>query len=61
MLQTISTVHEKEESGLYDYLCRRRYNAAKIFPHDAEAADDYIERINGCKLSKASIQALKRD
>lgn len=61
MLETISTVYEKDESGFFDHLCHCRLEAANIFPYAAHGADEYIERVNGCKLSKASVEALHRD
>lgn len=60
MQETIAASSKKQQTGLYGYLCRRRVASAKVFPHQGEDGAAYVERINGCKLSKASIRALKR-
>lgn len=45
---------------LYDHLCKKRNSAAKIFPFYWKAADGYIGRIQGVKLTPSAIRALKR-
>lgn len=54
------TVEQVEKTSLYDHLCQQRMDAAKVFPHCGEEGTDYITRVNGCKLSEASVKALKR-
>lgn len=50
----------EEKTNLMEHLCQQRMEAAKVFPHCGEHGLDYINRVNGCKLSKASVKALKR-
>lgn len=60
MTEIALTAIEEEKSSLYDHLCHQRMDAAKVFPHCGEQGFDYIKRVNGCKLSEASVKALKR-
>ena len=32
------------ESSIYNYLCQKRYYAAKVFPHCGQDASGYIKR-----------------
>ncbi len=50
----------EKEVSLYEHLCEQRKEAAKVFPHCGEHCFDFIKRIHGCKLSDASVKALKR-
>ena len=56
----LPSVEIEEKTSLMEHLCQQRKEAAKVFPHCGEHGFDYINRVNGCKLSKASVKALKR-
>ena len=47
----------EKEIGLFAHLCRQRNGAAKVFPHCGFA---FSRRVQGFKLSEASLKALKR-
>ena len=50
----------KKTKTFYGHLCDKRIDATKVFPHCGHNAADYIERINGAKLSEDSVKALGR-
>ena len=50
----------KQQSKVMEYFVAKRNNQAKVFPHRGQDASIYINTINGAKLSKASVTALKR-
>lgn len=54
------TMEHEEKTNLFEHLRQQRMDAAKVFPHCGEEGADYITRIHGCKLSEASVKALKR-
>lgn len=56
----LPTTEIEEKTNLFEHLYQQRMEAAKVFPHCGEHGLDYINRVNGCKLSKASVKALKR-
>ena len=50
----------EKEIGLFAHLCRQRNGAAKVFPHCGEKGFAFSRRVQGFKLSEASLKALKR-
>ena len=48
------------ETSLFAHLCRQRNGAAKVFPHCGEHGFVFTRRVQGFKLSEASLKALKR-
>ena len=50
----------EKETGLFAHLCRQRNGAAKVFPHFGEKGFAFSRRVQGFKLSEASLKALKR-
>lgn len=58
MAETKMTV--AKETGLLAHLCRQRNGAAKVFPHCGEHGFAFTRRVQGFKLSEASLKALKR-
>lgn len=50
----------EKEIGLFAHLCRQRNGAAKVFPHCGEKSFAFSKRVQGFKLSEASLKALKR-
>ena len=50
----------EKETGLFAHLCRQRNGAAKVFPHCGEKGFAFSRRVQGFKLSEASLKALKR-
>ena len=50
----------EKEIGLFAHLCRQRNGAAKVFPHCGEKGFAFSKRVQGFKLSEASLKALKR-
>ena len=44
----------------FAHLCRQRNGAAKVFPHCGEKGFAFSRRVQGFKLSEASLKALKR-
>lgn len=58
MAETKMTV--AKETGLFAHLCRQRNDAAKVFPHCGKKGFAFSRRVQGFKLSEASLKALKR-
>lgn len=50
----------EKEIGLFAHLCRQRNGAAKVFPHCGEKGFAFSRRVQGFKLSEASLKALKK-
>lgn len=48
------------DDSMYAHLCRQRSDAAKLFPHCGETGAAFSKRVQGMKLSAASLKALKR-
>ena len=47
----------EKETGLFAHLCRQRNGAAKVFPHCGEKGFAFSRRVQGFKLSVASLEA----
>lgn len=51
---------KKNYTGLLDHLIECRCAAAKIFPNCGVNANSFIRRVQGFKLTKGELRALKR-
>ena len=53
-------VEKVEKSSLFGHLRQQRNDAAKVFPHRGEKGFGFSKRVQGFRLSDASLKALKR-
>ncbi|WP_405384130.1 hypothetical protein [Phascolarctobacterium sp.] len=49
-----------EQASMLNHLIERRCEAAKVYPMNGKWDRNYLERVQGFKLTKGEMQALKR-
>lgn len=60
MKEQIMNNVEVNRFGLYDHLVECRCAAAKVYPVNGKYDRNFLERVQGYKLTKGEMKALKR-